>query len=429
MSGGRPTPARPGKVRAHIAFPAQAMASLPHHRYGNLRVKDEDERLRHRLELQALGIERVFLRHKTPARVAGGTVQSQATSFSLQAFLAPGREHLHQISRELQQALGVRQVAIEQSDGQWQVSVVQPQPAPVELLDLLESLPRVSHGVVALGVAENARPVLLNLLSEESAHVLVSGTAQAGKTSLLRAFAMSLALTNRQSQVQMILMTAAAPPPGREKQDEWLAPLAYLPHVLAHLITNPEEVAGTLRFLAGEQRYRRREGFALPRIILFMDGLLPLLERGGQAVRRDFGALLQGGAQAGIHLVVSTREPQAALDNLLRTYLPVRITGRLDSAAEAWAATGIADSRAQQLLGQGDFLAVAGGSVVRFQGAYISDYDVHLCLDDLHQRRPRTIVAQPIVARLSPPMARPLAARAHDFRFDGQRLALAFAGD
>ena len=63
---------------------------------------------------------------------------------------------------------------------------------------------------------------------------------------------------------------------------------------------------------------------------------------------------------------------------------------------------GCLEQRADGALGrcaQGDFLAVVGGVVTHFQAAYIGDYDLHLCLDDLHRNRPLPLLAQPVNLR------------------------------
>lgn len=222
------------------------------------RKRNPDERLRHRLELQALGIERIFLRNKLNATVEGGHVQSYWTTFRLQLPLATGRERLHSISRELQQALGVPHVKIAEADGQWQVQVHQPPEARVQLLDLLDALPEMRHGLVALGLTENNRPVLLNLCNWQTGHVLVSGCRAAGKSSLLRTVATGLALTHPQAQLQLLFMSTGN---RRAREQSVWQPLAYLPHVLADVMNDVQQMTEGLQYLAGCLQERRRKGY------------------------------------------------------------------------------------------------------------------------------------------------------------------------
>lgn len=355
----------------------------------------EDKRIQHRLEVQSMGIERIFLRHNIPAEVRGGQVNQTTTTYRLQTQLSSGLNRLRILANDLKLAFGASTVQIEQMGEEWEVEVANPETAPVALLDLLESLPDLPPGVAALGLSEDTRPVLLNLFSEDTAHVLIMGGPQAGKTALLRTFALSLALTNKQSQIQLVLIEPTLSNIAIEQPSSSLAPLAYLPHVLSATITEQEDIIESLEFLIGEMTYRRKQSVALPRIIVFVDRLADLLEMGDKRIKDNLTQLLHTGARAGIHIVASTRRPEAhVIHDLLKTTAPVRIVGQVANETLAQSATGQADSQAEALLGQGDFLAVTGEATVRFQSAYIGDYDLHLCLDDLHRQRPPALVAQ-----------------------------------
>jgi hypothetical protein len=48
---------------------------------------------------------------------------------------------------------------------------------------------------------------------------------------------------------------------------------------------------------------------------------------------------------------------------------------------------------ASRLAGYGDFLVHAQGTRLRFQSAYLDDYDLRLCLDELQGHRRPTLVA------------------------------------
>jgi hypothetical protein len=87
------------------------------------------------------------------------------------------------------------------------------------------------------------------------------------------------------------------------------------------------------------------------------------------------------------------------LDNVARTSLAVRLVGKVGTEADAYAAAGVAGSQAEYLLGNGDFVAIVHDSAVRFQAAYIGDYDFHLSLERLHRGRPPALLAQPASKR------------------------------
>ena len=54
----------------------------------------------------------------------------------------------------------------------------------------------------------------------------------------------------------------------------------------------------------------------------------------------------------------------------------MRLVGSVASADDAKIAAGIGGTGAEALLGRGDFLLVAKGQVVRFQGAYVSEGEI-----------------------------------------------------
>jgi DNA segregation ATPase FtsK/SpoIIIE-like protein len=52
------------------------------------------------------------------------------------------------------------------------------------------------------------------------------------------------------------------------------------------------------------------------------------------------------------------------------------LVGRVTSATDARTATGWSGTGAERLLGRGDFIAVAEGRLIRFQGAYVSPSEI-----------------------------------------------------
>jgi S-DNA-T family DNA segregation ATPase FtsK/SpoIIIE len=54
----------------------------------------------------------------------------------------------------------------------------------------------------------------------------------------------------------------------------------------------------------------------------------------------------------------------------------VRIVGRVTSADDARVAAGVGGTGAEKLGGRGDFVLLAGGQTIRFQGAQMSAQDL-----------------------------------------------------
>lgn len=349
------------------------------------------ERLKHKLEVQATGIERVFVRHKIPASVQGGTVRPLWTSFDLQAQLATGFHHLRELKRDLMKTLGVPEVRIVHGENGLQLEIRNPAGPAVDLLELINHLPSVKSGVVVLGVAEDDRPVLLNLQADDTHHVCIVGDSAAGKTTLLRTIALSLALTHKQSQIQLVAVGSLQPEADQRLE---LTPLNYLPHMLSAVFSDLPAIAESLTFLANEVAYRREHGVKSPRIVLLIDDLDSLFADGGRPIQEPIQMLIRKGAAVGIHCMLVIHNPQLAYD-LWPAGQVIRLVGKLADNGQAELATGRSDLHAEHLLGQGDFLAVSGHTALRFQAAFVDDYAIHHSLNRLHHRQQPTMVAQP----------------------------------
>jgi DNA segregation ATPase FtsK/SpoIIIE, S-DNA-T family len=263
-------------------------------------------------------------------------------------------------------------------------------------------MPDFAPGTAVLGLAEDGRPVVLDFATQQLPHMLIVGEPQTGKTALLRTMAVSLAMTSRQSQVQLAVIDPHFDELARV--DPLLSPLDYLPHMMAPLTVGLDETSQLLNFLVGEMKYRSGRQVVWPTIALFIDRADWLLREGGPTVRDAITQLAQRGEAAGIHLVLAVSSvDDPALTNVLKVNLPVRLVGQVADAAAARSATGLAYSQAEYLLGQGDFLAVAEGSMTHFQAAFLDDYELHLVLNQLYERQAPPLLAQPLTAVLPPP--------------------------
>jgi DNA segregation ATPase FtsK/SpoIIIE-like protein len=377
-----------------------------------------DDRLRHHLEIQALQIEEVFTRHQVEARVAGGQVQPRVVSFNLQAQLQAGWERLQALKRDLAQVLGAADLQLEEDEAGWRLTVARDNNHPVDLLELLDAHPSLPKLTAVLGIAENGRPVLINFAEPEMSHILVVGQADAGKSSLLRSAAVSLAVRNRQADLQLLVIDPDREVTGRVERPT-LTPLGYLPHMLAPVVERLEDIAAVLHYLTEEIGYREEAGVARPVILTLVDNLHHLLAVGGQPFLAPLTRIIQRGDRVGVHLMLSYREGGATLPSLLRSHFAARLVGQVDDPQQARAATGLPDSRADYLLGQGDFLAIGRGEMVHFQAAYINDYDLHHTVDRLYRQPQKRMTAQP--TQIRPSFDFDAAARAaRDFQRDDQ---------
>jgi len=228
-------------------------------------------------------------------------------------------------------------------------------------------------------MADDGRPLLLRLPSPDVTHVLVAGMTGSGKTELIRAIVLSLAIGNRQSQLQFALI---------DPKSRGLAPLAGLPHLMAPPAVDSEAAMSLLDRLNEEMDRRDLHGVSLPRIVVVVDEVVDLLMTGNKLIEAAITRLAQRGREAGIHLILGAQKPSAtALGPHIKANLPVRLVGRVGSVEDARVAAGVSGTNAEKLGGRGDFLAVAGGQITRFQAAYIPARDWLNLPDILRDRR------------------------------------------
>ncbi len=353
----------------------------------------KEQRLPHQLRIQSQQIDKVLHNRRMEAQVSGGVITPKTIQFSLQTQISSGIERLREFKQDVLTALGVSDVKILQEGGQWQLRVNRIESPPVAFLDMLSLLPDVPPGTAVLGLTEDGGPVLLDLTDNDLSHWLLVGDAGAGKTTLLRSLAVSLALFNKQSQLQLVVLNA-----DTEESNSFpvLEPLSYLPHLLEPVVTNVQDGLELLQFLVQEMNYRIEQNVQCPVIVVLIDHLVSFLEVNDEAAFEAILQLTQKGADAGIHLIMSTNRPESpVLTAVFKSTIPVRIVGRIDDQQTGISVTGNSEIHPDYLFGEGDFIAVTSDEAIHFQAAYIGDYDLHLTLDALHRNRPRPLMAYP----------------------------------
>lgn len=338
--------------------------------------------MRRLLEYQADRIELVLHSHKVPSRVWGGTVTPRFVQF--QITIPPGVKisHLKGLSEEIALSLDSPSCRVYRQGGVVNVEVPRPHSRVVRLLPLCRRLSYVPPCTAVLGLDEEGVPILLRLPSPDVAHVLIAGTTGSGKTALACTMIASLAMHNRQGEVQMILID----PKGRG-----FAPFARLPHLLFPLLEEVQQVREALTRLVEEMERRDRRKVSQPYLLVFIDELADLVLVGGLEMERLLTRLSQRGRGAGIHLVACTQKPTAAvIGSLVKSNFPLRLVGSVPSPEDAKVASGLAGTGAEKLLGRGDFLIVCKGRLVRLQAAYISPQEIKAIMGRLRRGERRS---------------------------------------
>ena len=329
------------------------------------------------LEYQANQIETVLTHHRAPCRVIGGTITPRWVCYQIVPDISTKVAHIMALSEEVALRLNAPDVRVTRQGARVQVEVPRTDAQTVHLLSLCRQCDDIPHQTAILGLDEGGRPLLLRLSSPEVAHVLIAGTTGSGKTVLARSMALSLAMHNRLGEVQMLFI---------DPKGTGFGPFADgLPHLLRPVVRDVHQAIFLLGEMVGEMVRRDHEAVCEPRILIFIDELADLMEQGGKAMDRLMTRLTQRGRSAGLHLVACTQKPlAAAIGSLTRSNFPVRLVGSVASPDDARIAAGIPSTRAEKLLGRGDFLLVAKGQVTRFQAAHVSEADIRQVIDQLH---------------------------------------------
>ena len=403
--------------------------------------------MRQKLEYQADRIETVLAVHKIAARVTGGTVTPRWVSFQVLPALGAKISRIKGLSEELAVALDASSCRVSRRGAAVTVEVPRDDPRPVRLLPLYRQLvsgdtPSPPPPVTAiLGLADDGVPLLIRLPSPDVAHILVAGTTGSGKTVLMQAMILSLALANPVPSALLDTRGGRASPGlgGTGLALVLIDPKGHafghfegLPHLSRPVIRESTEAAEALNSLvrlmerrhpppvagassSGTLTARPREGQTSQRaashthaetwpgetdrearpwqwetwpVVVVIDELADLLMTGGRPVQRALTRLTQRGREVGIHVVAATQKPTAAvLGPLIKANFPVRLVGRVTSIEDARTASGWSGTGAERLLGRGDFLAVAEGQVNRFQAAHVSPEEIRETVTCLAQGR------------------------------------------
>jgi S-DNA-T family DNA segregation ATPase FtsK/SpoIIIE len=358
------------------------------------------------LELQADRIEAVLARHKVQAKVTGGCVAPRWVQFQVLPALGSRVNKIRNLADELALALDCDSCRVSRQGGTVLLQIPRSDPQPVRLLPLLRRLDKtytgtrdfaevagncrtpqpsrpVPFGSAVLGLAEDGAPLLVRLPSPQVAHILIAGTTGSGKSALAQTIIASLALSHRPSHIGLILID-----PKRRA----FGHLAGLPHLLRPVLSELEEIEETLEMLVALMLTRDREGRVPtgenspgePRVVVVIDEVADLLMMTGKATQQAITRLSQRGREPGIHLVVCTQKPASnILGGLAKANFPLRLVGRVTSPEDAKVATGYGGTGAEKLRGPGDFVAVSGGQIRRFQAAYISSVEINRLFENL----------------------------------------------
>ncbi|MGF1542989.1 MAG: DNA translocase FtsK, partial [Parvularculaceae bacterium] len=267
---------------------------------------------------------------------------------------------------------------------------------------------------LALGKSIGGEPAFADLA--RMPHLLIAGTTGSGKSVGINVMILSLLYRLAPDQCKMIMIDP--------KMLE-LSVYEGIPHLLAPVVTDPKKAVVALKWTVREmeERYRRMSkvgvrniaGFnqriaeaeaegetlsrtvhtgydaetgepvyeteeldyeAMPFIVVVIDEVADLMMVAGKDIEAMVQRLAQMARAAGIHLIMATQRPSVdVITGTIKANFPTRISFQVTSKIDS--RTILGEQGAEQLLGQGDMLFMAGGGRIRrVHGAFVSDDEV-----------------------------------------------------
>ncbi|WP_454918136.1 DNA translocase FtsK [Xanthobacter sediminis] len=267
---------------------------------------------------------------------------------------------------------------------------------------------------IGLGKTIGGDPVIVDLA--RMPHLLVAGTTGSGKSVAINTMILSLLYRLKPEQCRLIMVDP--------KMLE-LSVYDGIPHLLCPVVTDPKKAVVALKWAVKEMedRYKKMsklgvrniDGFnarvreaaekgetvsrtvqtgfdhetgeaiyereemnleALPYIVVVVDEMADLMLVAGKDIEGAIQRLAQMARAAGIHLVMATQRPSVdVITGTIKANFPTRISFQVTSKIDS--RTILGEMGAEQLLGQGDMLYMAGGGRIRrVHGPFVSDEEV-----------------------------------------------------
>jgi DNA segregation ATPase FtsK/SpoIIIE, S-DNA-T family len=339
------------------------------------------------------------------ATVVGEISGPRVTRYELQLAAGTKVSKVSGLKDDLSYALATTEIRIlAPIPGKQAVGVEVPNLTPnlVTLGDIFADLPAAASPVsVWLGKDISGNAVWTDLA--RMPHLLIAGTTGSGKSGCLNTMLTSILLRSTPDEVRMIMID-----PKRIE----LGYYESIPHLLTSVVSNAKQASAALTNVVGEMERRyermslmrarslpelnralRAHGFdALPYLLVVIDELADLMMISPQEVEDAIIRLAQKSRAVGIHLVLATQRPSVdVITGMIKANVPSRIAFAVSSQTDSRVI--LDQSGAETLLGQGDMLFKPLGTsrLQRLQGAYVSEEEIALVVEQCRAQRPQEL--------------------------------------
>ncbi len=274
---------------------------------------------------------------------------------------------------------------------------------------------------ICLGKTIGGEPIIADLA--RMPHLLIAGTTGSGKSVGINTFILSLLYQMTPEQCRLIMI------------DPKMLELSIydgIPHLLTPVVTDPSKAVVALKWAVREMedRYRKMskigvrniDGFnqrvgeaqargevitrtvqtgfdrdtgeaifeseefnlePLPFIVIIIDEMADLMMVAGKEIEGSVQRLAQMARAAGIHVITATQRPSVdVITGTIKANFPTRISFMVTSKIDS--RTILGEQGAEQLLGNGDMLYMAGGGRIRrLHGPFVADGEVEAIVSHL----------------------------------------------
>lgn len=126
---------------------------------------------------------------------------------------------------------------------------------------------------------------------------------------------------------------------------------------------------------------REIEEKEMPYIVVIVDEMADLMITAGKEIEASIQRIAQKARAAGIHIIMATQRPSVdVITGVIKANFPTRISFQVVSKIDS--RTILGEQGAEQLLGMGDMLYMAGGGrIIRAHGPFVSDGEVEKIVD------------------------------------------------
>ncbi len=299
--------------------------------------------------------------------------------------------------------------------------------------EIVES-PKWQSGKAALPLAlgkDVSGHVLVPDLAEMP-HMLIAGATGAGKTVCMNSILTGLLMARTPDQMKLMLV---------DPKIVEFSNYNTLPHLIVPVITDPKKVAHGLRWAISEmeRRYklfakagvRNIKGFnnrpiakqeelfgaddpgvtpppqedklpdRVPYIVIVIDELADLMMVAQAEIEGYIARLAQLSRATGIHMIIATQRPSVnVITGTIKANFPSRISFQVAQKVDS--RTILDASGADKLLGKGDmlFLSPGSGKLIRAQGTYTSDNEIHSVVDFIKEQGHAPVFEQEVQKKI-----------------------------